>query len=159
MTTSAREEFDIVQRWPKTAPVNVVGLANALGIKVWESRDLPTEISGKLVKSKRRGGKSGYAIFLNTFEGKARKRFTVAHEIGHFLLHRNYIGNGISDNTLYRSSALSNSKESEANGFAAELLMPMKEVKRLRNELHTIPEVAQRLGVSELALRIRLGVG
>lgn len=58
-------------------------------------------------------------IWVNVTESPERKRFTKAHELGHFLLHHE----GIScreDANIY------NSKEREANNLAAKILMPEK---------------------------------
>ena len=47
---------------------------------------------------------SGYAIFVNKGDRyKTRQRFTIAHKIAHFILHREAIGDGIVDDALYRS--------------------------------------------------------
>ena len=53
-----------------------------------------------------------------------RRRFTIAHEIAHFLLHRDKIGDQLSDDAMYRSS-LSSDDERAANRLAADILMPM----------------------------------
>ncbi len=92
-----------------------------------------------------------------------RQRFTLAHEIAHFLLHRAYIQSGVIDNTLYRSK-LSDQKEVEANKLASDLVMPYELVAREGNRLKHLPrdervyELSQKFRVSEQAMRIRLGV-
>ncbi len=64
--------------------------------------------------------------FENTFE--PRRRFTLAHEIGHYCLHRSSERTKFVDDrkTMSRSGSYWDVYESEANNFAAELLMPKK---------------------------------
>jgi len=65
-----------------------VKLANELGLKVFE-HDLPDDEDGYISFDPRLDSESGFVIFLNKERSPERKRFTVAHEIGHFVLHRN----------------------------------------------------------------------
>ncbi len=82
-----------------------------------------------------------------------RKRFTVAHEIAHYLLHRHLFSGEVIDAALYRST-LSNSLEAEANSFAADLLM----LWHLLSPLKDLPvsELSRHFEVSDEAMRIRL---
>ena len=143
------------------APVNVIGFANDLGIKVFTSNKLGSDISGKLFRDGTLGGESGYAIVVNGSHPEVRRRFTIAHEIAHFALHRSAVGNGISDNEFYRS-ALSNKQETEANKLAAEILMPYALMKQIKDEQSLADgdanELARQLNVSEIAMKIRLGI-
>lgn len=68
-------------------------------------------------------------VFVNASDSIARRRFTVAHEIGHFLLHRALMTNGrwIADSPQMIHEVDEETSwlhEREANRFAAELLMP-----------------------------------
>jgi Zn-dependent peptidase ImmA (M78 family) len=126
-------------------------------LNVWE-RDLPPGISGEIRRDLKHGGKSGYSILVNNNESRTRKRFTVAHEIAHFVLHRNLIGDGLTDNSMYRSG-LTTLAEVQANKMAANLLMPFNLIeKEIKAGAASIEELAQRFDVSEQAMRIRLGV-
>lgn len=97
------------------------------------------------------------------YEPRTRQRFTVAHELSHFLLHKDKIQGNLTDmvstiNTkiMYRSR-LSNGIEAEANQLASEILMPNTLIdKYLENGVNTYKELADRLEVSESALRKRL---
>jgi Zn-dependent peptidase ImmA (M78 family) len=111
------EEYRIVEEYTSSAPVKVGALAKALGLSVVVST-LPLSISGMLKPADDR-----YVISVNRFEAKKRQRFTIAHEIAHYLLHRNYIASGVVDSALYRSK-LSSRMEAEANRLAADILMP-----------------------------------
>jgi Zn-dependent peptidase ImmA (M78 family) len=150
--------WDILRKYQATAPVPVFAMAEEMGLRVWESKALPSNISGKLVKSKEYAGSSEYAIVVNATDVVERRRFTVAHEVGHFMLHLSQVGDGVSDDQFYRSN-LGGQLETEANQFAADLLMPYHLILQLQNEGVTdIRTLASRLQVSQQALKIRLGI-
>jgi predicted transcriptional regulator len=140
------------------APVNLRGLAEHLGISVWEMPNLPETISGKIFRDTAHGGASGYSIGVNAREGYTRKRFTLAHEIAHFLLHKSLIGDGIQDDALYRSE-LSGPQEVEANRLAADILMPYHLIRSMQTQgVRDVNALAQKLEVSVVAMKIRLGI-
>ena len=149
---------DILQEYHKQAPISVVGIAKELGIKVYKTEDFDDQISGLIQKDEQYGGKSGYAIYTNARHPITRRRFTIAHEIGHFCLHRELIGDGITDDGLYRRR-LKGRFESAANHFAGNLLMPKKLVlKFIEQGVDTVEELAEKFNVSKSAVSIRLGV-
>ena len=146
----------IILRHQATYPVNVTAIANDLGVNVWEMHNLPPNISGKIFRDKLNGGSSGYSIGVNASEIYTRKRFTVAHEIAHFILHRDQIGDELLDDAMYRSG-LSTREEIQANQLAADILMPAKLIRQLQGMGFTQPsELARYLKVSEPAMRVRL---
>lgn len=157
-TDAAR--LEMIEQFKTEIPVQVGKLAQALGLGVLRST-LQPGISGQIEPSDKYP--AGYVIKVNRHEVKHRQRFTIAHEIGHFMLHRDRIGSGIRDTILYRSK-LSNVMEAEANRFAAELLMPFDQVRGKFNELElhrdrdSAKELAQVFGVSSDAMEIRLGL-
>jgi len=119
-------------------------------------QDLPTDISGKIFKDPLNGGKSGYSIGVKASEGYLRKRFTVAHEIAHFILHKDKIGDALSDDAMYRSG-LPTRDEVSANRLAADILMPAHLIVDLKMKGYSDAEkLASALKVSEAAMRIRL---
>lgn len=139
-------------------PVRLGGVAQALGLKIMAST-LPAGISGEI----RPNGIGNFVVRVNRHDNDRRQRFTVAHEIAHFLLHRGRIGAGIADDALYRSEQ-SDRVEAEANRLAADILMPLsaliserEAVRHLAQEAQ-IEHLASRFGVSEAAIRIRLGL-
>lgn len=150
------EALAALEPFMKSPPVQLGAAATSLGIKVYSGSMAPG-ISGKLYKSKEDGGPSGWAIIVNEADSNARQRFTIAHELGHFLLHRDEIGSALTDDAFYRSQ-LSDPQEWEANRFAADLLMPWPLIAQLTREGFTdLGDLARKLKVSEQAMRIRLG--
>ncbi|MGL5901656.1 MAG: ImmA/IrrE family metallo-endopeptidase [Cetobacterium sp.] len=76
-------------------------------------------------------GDIDFEIILSEYPSVQRKMFSIAHELGHLFLHMLYLinddhWNSLSENQSYRREGL-NKLESEANSFAAELLMPEEE--------------------------------
>ena len=152
----------IVEKYqiPKTPKVPLGKIAKELGLIV-KLATLPMKISGEIRPNE--DAPSGFIIRINRHEVRARQRFTLAHEIAHYLIHKDKIKNGIIDNVLYRSN-LSNAQEAEANRFAADLIMPWHILKehipsrKSINDEATIEEIANKMEVSRVALKIRLGI-
>ncbi len=160
MTTVNFSEWspgEIIKHFTQSPPVDVVALAEALGLKV-EEKPL-SGISGMLVPDAQNGGSSGYAIYVNAPDARTRKRFTIAHEIAHFLLHRNKDTKEFRDDIKYRSPGVSDALEGQANRLAADILMPRRLIRKLLDEGITNPRtMAEKLGVSLHAMEIRLGL-
>jgi Zn-dependent peptidase ImmA (M78 family) len=151
------EIWAVIAPYLQTAPVNVNAIAGDLGLGIFES-DLGQGISGALVRDSTYETQSGFVIFVNSEEAYVRQRFTAAHEIGHFVLHRDKIGQRIEDNYLLRAEGLSNAIEAQANKFAADILMPYPLIEALVAEgVDGVDALARRLQVSQVAMAIRLG--
>ena len=143
-----------------TVPVPVVRVARSLGIKV-KRTDLGDDCSGVLV---RKGDRA--VIGVNSQHHINRRRFTIAHEIGHFNLHsgETYIDRGYRVHFRdLESGSGTKREEMEANAFAAALLMPAKLVryafKRQPFELtedDDLSALAERFKVSTQAMTFRL---
>ena len=142
-------------------PVAIGAIATALDIEVVASV-LDSSISGLIRVHPNDPNRC--QIKVNSVEAAVRQRFTVAHEIGHFLLHRDLIdAEGITDTILFRSS-LSNKKEAEANQLAALMLLPWNTVAHWTQVNHSvapsesyIDEIASAFRVSNLTVGYRLG--
>lgn len=140
----------------RAIPVRLGALAKELGVSILASTLAPG-VSGEI-----RPEGASYCIRVNRHDSERRQRFTVAHEISHFLLHRGLIGSGIRDDVLYRSS-LSDWVEAQANRLAADILMPRDSVLEERKKLEAlgeeeqISELARKFMVSDVAMKIRLG--
>lgn len=151
-TTAAQELLE--DAWAgRGFPVDPVQIAKELGIDVFEA-DLPATVSGALIKEKDQDP----AIFLNAKDSRNRKRFTCAHEIGHFIWRQGNDGEQYEYLDLRgdHSSTGTNPEEVFANQFAANLLMPAKEVGRLCAEDTHRFRMAYHFGVSDDAMRFRL---
>lgn len=141
-------------------PVKLGRLARDLGVGSIKVSSMRTGVSGQIMKEN-----DQYIIRVNRNEARERQRFTIAHELAHYLLHRNIIDgspDGITDNVLYRSGA-SEQIEYEANRLAADLVMPMDLIeKKLHDDFEgmvteaTIESLAASFGVSKAAMEIRL---
>jgi len=139
-------------------PVDVVRIAKEFGLTVW-TQDLPDNVSGMIKKDADHGGRAGYSIIVNGKHARVRQRFTVAHEIAHFLLHSDKIGDGLEDDSpLYRSE-LSTKEEVQANKLAAKILMTFHLLTiEMKSGVRDARELAERFDVSLQAMSIRLGL-
>ena len=144
----------IVAEHQQSAPVDLVAIAHDLGIKI--SREaLGDAVSGMLVRDRQLGGPSGFRIVLNSYHSPSRQQFTLAHELAHFILHRDLIENNLTDNRLYRSG-LPEPEEFQANRLAAEILMPAGLIREYHAEGIPTRRLAELFNVSQAAMRIRL---
>ncbi|TIL24585.1 MAG: ImmA/IrrE family metallo-endopeptidase [Mesorhizobium sp.] len=149
-----------IQALQDGAPIRLSAIANALGVRVIATT-LPSGISGEIRPDLDNAGQ--FVIKVNRNDSARRQRFTVAHEIGHYLLHRDQIGAGITDDVLYRSE-LSDRREAQANRMAADLLMPQQLVDEWLDRARTLKVdnvvgfLADKFNVSEAAMKIRLGI-
>lgn len=148
------DEMEIVARYRASAPTDVDGLARELGIIVLYE-DLGPNVAGMITVDDT-DGPDRYIIRVHENDPKRRRRFTLAHEVGHFLLHRDLMDGNIVDNTMYRS-ALGEWYERQANRFAADLLLPAHLVRaEFNGGTRSIAGLAETFDVSETAIRIRL---
>ncbi len=108
-----------------------------------------------------------FSIFINTLKPDTRQQFTIAHELGHYYLHQEIIKSedGLVDfentldgnNILYRLDGAQSTKvETEANRFAATLIMPRRLIEKAWAELKSVEECAKVFNVSVSAMSIRL---
>ena len=158
---TAGEAFEITKRYATEAPVRVIDLARELGLgPVFEA--LPGNISGLL----RRRPDGEWEIVVNQAHAQVRQRFTIAHEIGHFIFHRDRLANGVSDTLAYRADDVEMpnpnigwEQERQANNFAANLLIPTPFLRAAQAAgIVDDQALAERFQVSRAAMRIRLGL-
>ena len=162
MAKKIQEEFN-----KNKIDVDVFSIAKKLGVDIVELDFNDDEISG-LIKRLGKNGKP--VIAINKDHPENRKRFTIAHELGHYILHVNKLIHidEKSEVVYFRDSQsceASKIKEIQANQFAAELLMPEKIVKRdiqerIRNG-ESLDELTEKLAkiykVSVESMGIRIG--
>ena len=103
-------------------PVPIESLAAAVGIT--DIRQIVTDgFEGSLITNPE---KSTGIIVLNAGSRPQRQRFTIAHEVGHFLIptHTGDIECATSDLSVYSGKKLAVRREVEANRFASGMLLP-----------------------------------
>lgn len=137
----------------KELNLDIVKLVESLGGAVYEVGYIKMNGNSMIVNS----DDNSFEIYVSASDGKRRQKFTIAHEIGHYLIH--YLGN-ISKNpqTTYRrtSVAVGGHQEYEANVFAANLLMPENKFEKIyKNCGQDLVIVAEKFGVSIAAAEVR----
>ncbi len=108
-------------------------------------------------------GKLGWGIFYNSgIESRGRINFTLGHEFGHYMLHREAYPNGFQCSTEDLATWESEyaQRENEANEFAATLLMPLDDFRgqidvRKRPDFNELGACAERYDVSLIASTLR----
>ncbi len=144
------------------APVPVELLAEQAGAIIYYE-----PFDGRLSGMIHRQPNGRVVIGVNSSHAPTRQRFTIAHELGHLLLHKEELLH-VDESASIRfrdeeSSLATKADEIEANQFASELLMPAhlvwKEIDALPDDLDpedAIPVLAERFEVSEQAMTLRL---
>ena len=111
--------------------------------------------------------KDSFLITISARDPSTRKRFTLAHELGHYMLHRHLVGDGMYDDRAYRSTHMGRyhntligpKEETDANKFAANLLMPKDLIEAAwSQDGATVDSMAELFQVSKNTMSIRLGV-
>lgn len=158
---SPKQAFDAARRYAETVPVDVFALAATLGLGP-VAELLPDNISGLI----RRNSDGSMTCVYNWDHSLTRQRFTVAHEIGHFIFHRDRLNAGVSDTLAFRADdvqlpnpLIGREQEWQANNFAANLLVPDRWLKAARAAgFNTVAELAGHFKVSPAVMRIKLGI-
>lgn len=152
--------LEILDQFGYTSPpVDPVKIARDLGIRVFfaDFKDEDDKISGFFFAEKNE-------IYINKHEYPQRQTFTIAHELGHKFLHEDWLKS--SDyKVVFRTSLLpiydsdnehkKDSKEVEADTFAANLLVPRFMLDQYHKFAST-EELAKLFMVSMPAIRNRL---
>jgi hypothetical protein len=147
--TIRQEAEQLLQAAGSTAaPVSLRDVVSYLNLSLLEKSREPFSSEAALVPLG-----DGHAIELHGVSSERRLRFTIAHEIGHFVLHK---GRAVAE----RGGATSQwtaRLEREADQFAAELLMPEHLVRQAALEHGAdAHRLADRFDVSVQAMNIRL---
>jgi IrrE N-terminal-like domain len=129
-------------------PVSLRDVISALNLSLVESDREPFSCEAALAPLG-----DGFAVSVRTDSGERRRRFSIAHEIGHFVLHpaqaRQERGGVVNEGMRVR--------EREADAFAAELLMPEHLVRQAAlEEGADARRLADRFEVSVAAMSVRL---
>ena len=153
---------------PEHSPIDVVRLSREYtaqrfpgdAITMAEGANLPG-FDGALYAAP--AGKTGWGIvYNNALASPGRINFTLAHEFGHYLLHRIAYPNGIrcGEQDVVRWDSAYGQIEHQANRFAANLLMPLDDFRRqiaarTKVDLDLISHCAERYRVSLIAAILR----
>jgi Zn-dependent peptidase ImmA (M78 family) len=155
-------ELEILKAGMSSSPVDVEGIIRKLGI-TYRNEPMANGESGFIEHEN-----GDFTITVDSTEGRQRQRFTAAHELAHYLLHREKLvqvgGLSRHSDSLYDGFADGNppqpfspSHEVEANRLAAQILMPKEAVTSAYNSrFDNVDEVAMKFGVSMQAMSIRL---
>jgi len=154
--------MDRIRRHTLSVPVNIEAAIRDLGIALKKNAALAPGIAGQI----KRLQNGGYEIATTNADHYFRQRFTMAHELGHYILHKSLIGDGVDDNIKYRSTvegefynrSIDEYHERQANSFAASFLMPEAplEGRVMSMDRPTLNEIAREFQVSPSAMRWRL---
>lgn len=145
-------------------PVKIEDIAKQRGLRVMPYA-FDEDISGVLVIEDNVG-----TIGYNQSESRVRRRFTIAHELAHYELHRDkaklFMDKGFKAIFRSKNSGLTEEAqimEQEANAFAASILMPdhllIKELEKIEFDLSSeddIKNLAKIFDVSSTAMYYRI---
>lgn len=134
------EQFKIVM-----PPVNVEEIATRCGLTI-DYIDLPDKFSGRLRQERR-------IIQVNKNHHPHRQRWTMAHELGHYILQHDVVFFTGDSEELGAPSKLN---DLEADTFAAALIMPEEWIKKDWLEIKNLDKMSQRYWVSKEAMTRRL---
>ena len=145
-------------------PVNVVELAKAVGSEL-RLGDGIVEVAAANLKSFEGGlfrlsDRRWALLFNETLRSQGRIRFTQAHELGHFLVHRSLQDEfECSQADVAGRDAGRKAMEAEANEFASTLLIPVKQLRACIgtqiSDFEVMSGVSERFGVSLTAACLR----
>lgn len=146
-------ESVLATHWGASFPVDPSAIAERLGVLVRRA-PLPADTSGLIMK---RQGEDA-EILVERADSPMRQRFTVAHELGHFI-ERTVVQKTPDEDFGFidrRQARVHDAHEFFANEFAANLLMPAVEVRRRYDHNPDAISLAAQFGVSTMALKTRL---
>jgi Zn-dependent peptidase ImmA (M78 family) len=133
---------------------NLLDIAKALNIDVYEVgfEQLPDASVNGAIEWKEDGNAS---IFINKDYPPTRKTFTLAHEIGHYILHksRDKFRLDVFDYSKHTQESL---EETEANYFAGSLLVPSVKLTNLLGMTGDLDAIAKYFGVSRPVIETRI---
>lgn len=150
-----KAESLLEENYIKEPPVDVYQLARFNGLDIIEQAfpEQLNHISGFVTKD----GDIN-KMYVNLNDSPNRRKFTIAHELGHWLLHQEELTKNPNRSILFRIAIGELNKdplEKEANIFAANLLVPLTLLNKYRDD-KSIDELAKLFGVSKDVIGYRL---
>lgn len=136
---------DILNQFGYSGPqTDLLGLAKYLGVDVRYVYE-PTNWVGAV-----RTNETSATIFIVPTKPLVNQRFTLAHELGHLMLHpTGQTYRDLEGHPSYDES------EKQVNDFALNILMPEKEFRTVLSKVCDLGQVANVFGVGEVAAKIR----
>jgi len=144
-----------------SVPINPVTIAQKEGFQINNAKFSDDSLLGMIA---RRPG--NLLMLIRAEDSPNRKRFTIAHELGHHFLHLLSDGEFIDHEAdLFREEYVEQDTpqmsenqraEVQANMFAAALLMPEEHMRHFWQQLRSIKKMAELFGVSEEAMGYRI---
>lgn len=135
-----------------TVPVDPEKIAEQLGLEVVLT-PLENNVGGFILKK----NEEAVRIYVNSNDSRERRKFTLAHEIGHYWLHRDDDGEfGYVEYRGELSTRGTDPVEKWANSFAAELIMPASYIRLAWARGDSLDSIQKQLGVSDAAFGHRL---
>jgi Zn-dependent peptidase ImmA (M78 family) len=100
-------------------------------------------------------GQDNFVIWVSPYQSPLRANFTIAHELGHYLLHYKHNQKHEGEPVVFNRFG-SDEYEWQANRFAAAFLMPKDEFKKYHEKYNgNLVLLAGHFGVSESAVEVR----
>ena len=156
------EKYGLIDQFSRGSAVNPVTIATGEGIDVF-ALDFPTADDSVCGILRKEDGK--FRIYVNQDHHGNRIRYTIAHELGHYFLHRDSFDAFVDPEiNMFRTTRdddepadqLRRQMEIQANMFAAALLMPAAFVRDQYKGNKDISALAKRFGVSREAMGHRI---
>ena len=143
---------------PDMFPIDVETIISDINGTIIECGN--NDLSDGFIKYIDKGEPPTFEIHLKKETNVQRKRFTLAHELGHLVLHMDFFDKGaraIHDENYYRTAGDYTEKELQADEFAYSVLMPSKIFMKVADNnmidhrsKYNVKAIAQYFGVSEL---------
>jgi Zn-dependent peptidase ImmA (M78 family) len=146
-----------LENYQDTPPIDVYGIADNNGLEIIEKHFPPdqSDIAGFVTMQNGTG-----KLYVNLQDGPNRRRFTVAHELGHWRLHKDELLTNPNRAILFRIAIGQLNKdpvEKDANIYAANLLVPLDMLEKYRDG-KTKEQLADLFGVSTEVIGYRLSL-
>jgi len=144
-------------------PVDIENIIKNLNGKIVEYEN--ENLSDGYIEYTNKGSPPSFKIHLKKIKNNLRKRFTLAHELGHLILHMDFFDEEARkkhDENYYRTIGNYTEKELQADEFAASFLMPSKEFIKVASQnmldygsAYNVNAIAEHFEVSKLAVVTR----
>ena len=144
----ARDVLD--NYWDGRFPVRIVAISKAMGIMPYQA-SLSSGISGMIVKKPNEQARA----YVEKTETDTRRRFTLAHELGHYVERVDVSDDNDFSFVERREPGQYDLHEFYADEFAGALLMPEEPFMDMLDEGSSLIDIAARFGVSLDAARKR----